>query len=163
VFKPAARSKRLTDRGAACVYRGEERPQSQRSQATVPVLQAAKRAVCITGTPALSRPSELFQQLAALRPQVYSRFKDFADRYCEVGRFGFSGCKNADELHAALTSQLMVRRMKAAVLTQLPPKQRQQVMLPVDNLPGMAKIQQLRHRLETVRCRALTILRRPKS
>lgn len=87
---------------------------------------------------------------------MYSRFKDFADRYCEVGRFGYSGCKNADELHACLTSQLMIRRMKAAVLTQLPPKVRQQVMLPVDNLPGMAKIQQLRHRLETVRCRALT-------
>lgn len=37
--------------------------QSQRSQATVPFLKAARRAICITGTPALSRPSELFQQV----------------------------------------------------------------------------------------------------
>ena len=36
--------------------------QAQRTKQTVPLLEAARRAVLLTGTPALSRPKELFTQ-----------------------------------------------------------------------------------------------------
>ena len=44
--------------------------QSERCKETVPLLKQAKRAILLTGTPALSRPIELFTQLDALLPAV---------------------------------------------------------------------------------------------
>ena len=53
-----------------------------------------------------------------------------------------AGCKNTEELHAVLTSSIMIRRRKADVLAQLPPKQRQQVLLhlPRDKEAQLAEI-----------------------
>lgn len=42
------------------------------------------RAICVTGTPALSRPAELFMQLKALMPQSFSAFHPFAVRRVTV-------------------------------------------------------------------------------
>lgn len=42
----------------------------------------AKRALLLTGTPALSRPVEIYSQVHCLRPAVFSNFNDFAQRYC---------------------------------------------------------------------------------
>jgi hypothetical protein len=41
---------------------------SQRSKAAIPLVQAARRAVLLTGTAAQSRPAELFTQMQALLP-----------------------------------------------------------------------------------------------
>ncbi|CAN0023342.1 unnamed protein product, partial [Ectocarpus sp. 12 AP-2014] len=38
----------------------------------------AARAICVTGTPALSRPAELFMQLKALMPHAFRTFHPFA-------------------------------------------------------------------------------------
>ena len=38
---------------------------AQRTIAVLPLLKSAKRAICLTGTPALSRPIELYAQLEA--------------------------------------------------------------------------------------------------
>ena len=56
---------------------------------------------------------------------------EFAKRYCAGARFGWTGCTNADELYAVISRLVMVRRLKKDVLTQLPPKQREQVFLPL--------------------------------
>ena len=48
----------------------------------MPLLVAARRAVLLTGTPALSRPRELFQQLHALLPHRKLTMKAFGERYC---------------------------------------------------------------------------------
>ena len=61
--------------------------QSVRTQETVPLLKAAKRVVLLTGTPALSRPKELFSQLTALAPSAKLKMKDFGDRYCQCDRY----------------------------------------------------------------------------
>lgn len=66
-------------------------------------------------------------QLHAVRPVLFKTFKEFAERYCQGGRFGYTGCSNAEELNALLNSMVMIRRMKRTVLSQLPAKQRQQV------------------------------------
>ena len=56
----------------------------------LPLLKSAKRAICLTGTPALSRPIELYAQLEALRPNVFLHEMEFAKRYCAGARFGWT-------------------------------------------------------------------------
>ncbi|XP_057407824.1 DNA annealing helicase and endonuclease ZRANB3 isoform X2 [Balaenoptera acutorostrata] len=113
-----------------------------RSRILLPVVQKAKRAILLTGTPALGRPEELFMQIEALFPQKFGTWTDYAKRYCNahVRYFGkrpqwdCRGASNLNELHQLL-SDIMIRRLKAEVLTQLPPKIRQRI--PFD-LPSAA-------------------------
>lgn len=44
--------------------------------------QAAKRVILLSGTPAMSRPSELYTQILAVRPTLFPRFHEFGMRYC---------------------------------------------------------------------------------
>lgn len=113
-----------------------------RSKILLPIVQKAKRAILLTGTPALGRPEELFMQIEALFPQKFGTWTDYAKRYCNahVRYFGkrpqwdCRGASNLNELHQLL-SDIMIRRLKTEVLTQLPPKIRQRI--PFD-LPSAA-------------------------
>ena len=108
---------------------------SLRSKACVPILQKARRALLLTGTPALSRPVELFTQVSCLQPKMFTSKKAFEDRFCarKQGRYGVdaSGASNLRELNLVLSHTMMVRRLKRDVLTQLPSKRRQQVFVPI--------------------------------
>jgi SWI/SNF-related matrix-associated actin-dependent regulator 1 of chromatin subfamily A len=53
----------------------------------VPLLKAAKRAILLSGTPALSRPSELLTQLQALLPQASITKAAFEERYTKTTEF----------------------------------------------------------------------------
>ncbi|XP_072328420.1 DNA annealing helicase and endonuclease ZRANB3 isoform X2 [Scyliorhinus torazame] len=105
-----------------------------RSTILVPIVQKAARAVLLTGTPALSRPEELFMQINALYPGKFGTWTVYAKRYCNAhlryfgkrAQWDCKGASNLDELHQYL-STIMIRRMKEEVLTQLPPKIRQQI------------------------------------
>ncbi|XP_067843327.1 DNA annealing helicase and endonuclease ZRANB3 isoform X2 [Heptranchias perlo] len=105
-----------------------------RSTILVPIVQNAARAVLLTGTPALSRPEELFMQINALYPRKFGTWTDYAKKYCNAhlryfgkrAQWDCKGASNLDELHQCL-SNIMIRRMKHEVLTQLPPKIRQQI------------------------------------
>ncbi len=75
--------------------------------------------------------------------------------FCVQGsRFGWQGCENPDELYAIISRLVMVRRLKRDVLTQLPPKRREQVYIALDKktdayreLRGVQEqLQQLRDR-----------------
>lgn len=46
--------------------------------------QAAKRVILLSGTPAMSRPAELYTQILAVRPSLFPRFHDFGTRYCDA-------------------------------------------------------------------------------
>ncbi|XP_042850292.1 DNA annealing helicase and endonuclease ZRANB3 isoform X4 [Panthera tigris] len=113
-----------------------------RSKILLPIVQTAKRAILLTGTPALGRPEELFMQIEALFPQKFGTWTEYAKRYCNahVRFFGkrpqwdYRGASNLSELHHLL-SDIMIRRLKTDVLTQLPPKVRQRI--PFD-LPSAA-------------------------
>jgi SWI/SNF-related matrix-associated actin-dependent regulator 1 of chromatin subfamily A len=108
---------------------------AKRSKDTLPLLQQAKHVVLLTGTPALSRPIELLQQLRAIHPKVVRSIKEYGDRYCTGGFFNqynqYNGASNLKELHKVVTSTTMIRRLKKDVLSQLPAKRRQQVSLPI--------------------------------
>lgn len=106
---------------------------AKRTKAALPILKEAKRCVLLTGTPALNRPKEIFTQLSALLPSAKLKLRDFGDRYCGGNRFDrFGGAQNLDELHSMLRGSIMVRRLKADVLSQLPKKRRQQVYLTLE-------------------------------
>ncbi|XP_049629576.1 DNA annealing helicase and endonuclease ZRANB3 isoform X2 [Suncus etruscus] len=115
-----------------------------RTKILLPLVQKAIRAILLTGTPALGRPEELFMQIEALFPQKFGKWTDYAKRYCNarVRYFGkrsqwdCRGASNLNELHQLL-SDIMIRRLKNEVLTQLPPKIRQRI--PFDVLPAAAK------------------------
>jgi hypothetical protein len=115
-------------------------PRAKRTKRLVPFIISSKRAILISGTPALSRPIELFTQLHALDPSTWSNEKTYGKRYCKMKRgskigFGqeYKGASNTHELHVILTSTLMIRRLKIDILRQLPKKQRRIVKVEVQD------------------------------
>lgn len=120
-------------------------PKAKRTASAIGFLHSAKRVIMLTGTPALSRPIELFTQIGALRPGLLGSHSAFGVRYCGArrGRFGmeYKGAQNTHELHLLLKQYCMVRRLKQEVLTQLPEKIRSAVMLETPS-QACAKIQQ---------------------
>ncbi|XP_020806020.1 SWI/SNF-related matrix-associated actin-dependent regulator of chromatin subfamily A-like protein 1 [Drosophila serrata] len=92
----------------------------------------AKRVVLLSGTPALSRPLELFTQLQLIDSK-FMNFMEFTTRYCDgkQSTFGWdaSGQSNLEELKVMLTLKYMLRRTKTEVLPQLAEKNRETVVL----------------------------------
>lgn len=77
------------------------------------------RVVCLTGTPVLNRPGELWAPLSLIAPGKFPDYSNFVARY--TGRDG--SAKNVSELRSTLRP-LMIRRTKADVLKELPPLNR---------------------------------------
>ena len=101
---------------------------AQRSKNLIPIFQASKRVILLSGTPVLSKPVEIYNLLKILRPDVTPSFKDFTNRYCnpKQTRYGmdYGGSTCTQELHHLLHKVFMVRRLKKDVLDQLPDKRR---------------------------------------
>jgi SWI/SNF-related matrix-associated actin-dependent regulator 1 of chromatin subfamily A len=97
----------------------------------------ARRRVYMTGTPIVNRPKELWTLVHEVDPgDLGKSFFKFAMRYCGATHNGygwdFSGASNLEELQTKLRSKFMIRRLKADVLTELPPKQRQIIVIPTN-------------------------------
>ncbi|XP_042351287.1 LOW QUALITY PROTEIN: SWI/SNF-related matrix-associated actin-dependent regulator of chromatin subfamily A-like protein 1 [Plectropomus leopardus] len=109
-----------------------------RCKAALPLLKAAKRVILLSGTPAMSRPAELYTQILAVRPTLFPRFHDFGMRYCNARQltwgWDYSGSSNLGELKLLLEESLMLRRLKCNVLSQLPAKQRKVVTVTIDGV-----------------------------
>jgi SWI/SNF-related matrix-associated actin-dependent regulator of chromatin subfamily A-like protein 1 len=108
-------------------------PDTYRSR-VVGQLQAVRR-LALSGTPMPNRPIELYPILSWLDPSRWpaeGKFK-FALRYCAARSttFGWdmNGSSHTEELGNVLRSTVMIRRTKAEVLPQLPPKFRRVVEL----------------------------------
>ncbi|KAL6260216.1 hypothetical protein P5V15_007751 [Pogonomyrmex californicus] len=101
-------------------------------QAVRRICTHARHVVLLTGTPALSRPIELYSQISLILPR-FMRYEDYGVRYCNGRRnaFGwdFTGCSNMQELQLLLKVTCMIRRMKTDTLNQLPSKTRQVIIL----------------------------------
>lgn len=95
----------------------------------------ASRTIFLSGTPMVNRPIELYPLLKAIDPEKFNSRWSFAKRYCALHqtRWGWdtSGSSNEAELHR-LIKPYMLRRAKAEVLKDLPPKRRQIVELSGD-------------------------------
>jgi SWI/SNF-related matrix-associated actin-dependent regulator of chromatin subfamily A-like protein 1 len=84
--------------------------------------------LALTGTPVMNRPPELISQL-----RILGRLADFGSG-AQFGR-RFRGADAHVRLHWHLRSRCFVRRLKADVLPQLPPKTRTVVPVELDNEP----------------------------
>ncbi|CAI8610872.1 unnamed protein product [Vicia faba] len=127
--------------------------QAKRTTASLPVIKKAKYAILLSGTPALSRPIELFKQLEALYPDVYKNVHEYGNRYCKGGFFGlYQGASNHEELHNLMKATSMIRRLKKDVLSELPVKRRQQVFLDLAD-KDMKQINALFRELEMVKAK----------
>lgn len=105
-----------------------------RTKAVYAIAKKCPFCICLTGTPVESRPKDIFTILHLLQPKGFPKFFPFGVRYCDghETKYGwdFSGASHMEELHDLLTENVMIRRRKADVLAELPPKQR--VILPVE-------------------------------
>jgi SWI/SNF-related matrix-associated actin-dependent regulator 1 of chromatin subfamily A len=106
----------------------------------------ARRRVFLTGTPIPNRPVEIHPVAASLDPEQFGNYYSFVTRYCDAtrGRWGMdvSGASNLDELQEKLRSSVMIRRLKADVLTELPAKERQIIELPQNGHADVIKHEQ---------------------
>lgn len=100
----------------------------------------AKRKIFLTGTPIVNRPIELWPIASSLDPQLFNSFWGYAKQYCAAyqSKYGWdlSGASNLDELQTKLRSSIMIRRMKKDVLTELPAKIRQVIIVPSNGCFG---------------------------
>ncbi|KAG1671657.1 SWI/SNF-related matrix-associated actin-dependent regulator of chromatin subfamily A-like protein 1 [Nymphon striatum] len=108
---------------------------SARTRAAQEVSKNCKRLILLSGTPALSRPSELFSQLNMLNRKFFSNYTQFGIRYCNGKKvpwgngWDFKGSSNMKELQILLTNSFMIRRLKSTVMSELPSKQRNMIIL----------------------------------
>jgi hypothetical protein len=128
---------------------------SARSKAAVRLCQSMRCRILLSGTP-MSRPRELYPQIAAIDSTLFPhgfwpeprdrRAPDpwspqhcfYGMRYCDPKRqrvigqryvWKWDGGQRLPELYALIQRLLMVRRQKRDVLKDLPPKNRQRVIV----------------------------------
>ncbi|XP_018011720.1 SWI/SNF-related matrix-associated actin-dependent regulator of chromatin subfamily A-like protein 1 isoform X2 [Hyalella azteca] len=131
------RAKEFKDRNFGVIIMDESHMlknfKSARYKAASPLMKQAARVILLSGTPALSRPSELYTQIASVDSKLFPKYQDYGIRYCDgkMNPWGwdFSGSSNLSELQILLEAKIMIRRLKSEVLDQLPGKQRKTVLL----------------------------------
>jgi SWI/SNF-related matrix-associated actin-dependent regulator of chromatin subfamily A-like protein 1 len=109
---------------------------AKRSKRLMPLYQRAEHLLLLTGTPILNTPTELYNLIRILRPDVTPSFNMFTQRYCDPrpGRYGmeYTGATCKQELGFVLRERIMVRRLKEDVLSELPEKTRQRLFVKTD-------------------------------
>ncbi|QER44981.1 hypothetical protein F0726_01921 [Acidithiobacillus caldus] len=112
-------------------------PKSQRTKTVAEIAKATPRRLLLSGTPVTNKPKDIFSQLeivdVAGKGKPFGTFFTFATQYCggHEGRFGFEadGATNIEELNQRLRDSVYLRRDKSQVLTELPEKQRQVLLV----------------------------------
>lgn len=116
-----------------------ERKGSQRGNAGMDLAGAAKRVLCLTGTPIVNRPIELFPLLNMVAPDAWSNAWRFIKTYCdpnaEKGNTDITGAFNLDDLHNRI-KPWFIRRTKDQVLKELPEKRRSTLVVDFDKSKG---------------------------
>jgi len=99
----------------------------------------ASKAWYLTGTPITTGPKDFFNLLNRCAPHLFPNRMAYEQMYCE-GRYGEYGwqadgaCNMAELRDKILAADVMLRRLKGDVLTQLPPKRRQILEIPKDQV-----------------------------
>lgn len=98
----------------------------------------------LSGTPMTKRPRDMWGIIRHCDPSDLGRdWLNFAYKYCDAyeGSFGLEadGGSNLEELNEKLRKTFMVRRLKANVLKELPPKTREVIILPPEGLKKIIK------------------------
>ena len=125
--------------------------------AVMPLLKKSKVTVCLTGTPAINRPVELFTQISSILPNVFRSYDHFTQRYCDPKQkfmqgkniTDVKGSSNASELKKILEGMVMIRRLKQDVLT-LPPKIRDVRYCNVDDANILREMSDIKAKLSSI-------------
>lgn len=100
-------------------------PKALRTKAFKSLSRDIHSIVLLSGTPLLSRPSELYSLLNIIDMKNWDNWYDFVRRYCAMHRTPWgmdaSGASNIEELHQRI-KRYFIRRDKTEVLKELPPK-----------------------------------------
>lgn len=107
-------------------------PKSKKDERKPGLVDQSARLILMTGTPMTNRIKDVWTAIHTCAPDGLGRnFFSFAKRYCAATHNGygwdFGGSSNLAELQRRLRTEgggVMVRRLKADVLTELPPKRR---------------------------------------
>ncbi len=98
---------------------------ARRSKVAKLIARRIPKSILLSGTPILSRPSEMFNGLNIIDPYSFNNYYTYATKYCNGhnDRFGWNdkGASNIPELQAKI-SRYFLRRTKEQVLPQLPKK-----------------------------------------
>ena len=117
----------------------------QRAKHAIKLCHAAKRVILLSGTPALGRPIELYNQISVLDKSIFPNRHKFGQRYCEAQKqqwgWVYKGASNMQELKMIMNMTIMIRRKKSEVLTQLPPKIRKIIHVQLPKLKPHEKKQ----------------------
>lgn len=100
-------------------------PTSKRSKAFRAMSRVIPGLIGMSGTPARSKPAQFWPLLNILSPDKFPNYHHYLNRYCGPKSNGFgmtyNGASHIQELHRMLVD-VMVRRTKAQVMKDLPPK-----------------------------------------
>lgn len=110
---------------------------AKRSAAVKSLSRICPHVIALSGTPLTSRPMQLWNILNILHPKKWKSFMQFAHRYCAPKRtkwgWDYRGAARLPELHRILRQEVMIRRLKEDVLSELPPKERHIVLIDMKN------------------------------
>ncbi|XP_001945056.2 SWI/SNF-related matrix-associated actin-dependent regulator of chromatin subfamily A-like protein 1 [Acyrthosiphon pisum] len=116
---------------------------SARTRVALSLAMQSKQCILLSGTPALSRPIELYSQIKAITRNNFMTPVEYGVRYCNgretIYGWDFSGATNMKELKVILETQFMIRRLKSEVLKQLPQKIRNVVVLKPENIKARSQ------------------------
>ncbi|CAG8551786.1 15090_t:CDS:1 [Acaulospora colombiana] len=128
--------------------------ETKRAKGVCPLVQNSARALLLTGTPALSKPAELFSLANSLDKSIFTSFPQYGARYCDAtrGPFGwnYSGASHLDELCWLLDRTILIRRLKKDVELELPPKTRQIIYVDI-SASSLREIQKLQKESKELR------------
>ncbi len=122
---------------------------SQRTEVFMAVAKtkSIRSTIGLSGTPIVNRPIEFYPMLKLLRPADFSNWKFFTKRYCSghyetiyIARghgatksvWVCSGSSNEKELSSRI-KDVMIRRLKKDVLSELPPKHRNSIEIEISS------------------------------
>ena len=116
-----------------------------RTELVLDIAKVIPNRLYISGTPMLNRPIELFTALVFVGIMPQSSYRQFLNFYTESttikGRKVFTGSKNSAQLHEHLAG-VMLRREKADVLKDLPPKLQTTKLVAISNAAEYQKASQ---------------------
>lgn len=122
----------------------------------------------LSGTPITNRPVEFFNIINMVNDKVFPSWWKYTGRYCNRHNNGFgfgvdvTGASNTDELNKKLSRTVMIRRLKADVLPQLPPKVRSVVPISINNRRYNEVIEDIKTMLTGNPAEHLTIIEKAK-
>lgn len=110
-------------------------PESKRAIAFRMLSKVIPECVCMSGTPARSKPAQFWTVLNIMMPVDFPNYYKYLYRYCEPKStpwgMQFNGASHVQELHYKM-SQCLLRRTKEDVMKWLPPKTMEVVPLEID-------------------------------